>query len=251
MVGAICVVSTGPRRGKGPAPARAGQGRSGSSRRPARRRPARPPVASPTGRRHAAAALPTWTTKGGPESFAARRDIAHRRTVSRMRPLASPAVAGCAATALSGFGPRSGPRTRQTGARAQTAPQAPGVQAGSPDSPPGCPPAARGHPGLPAPGWVPAGARVPRRDRDRTDRPALGIYTQRDPARFRPLAGARLARWQTVQVMLAVPMGAAAGTGRPEQLAALIPQGLRHWPASVTAWPGSPFPGLQLCEAPT
>jgi hypothetical protein len=27
--------------------------------------------------------------------------------------------------------------------------------------------------------------------------------------------------------------------------------GLRRWPASVTAWPVSPFPGLQLCEAPT
>jgi len=35
-----------------------------------------------------------------------------------------------------------------------------------------------------------------------------------------------------VQVVLAVPTGAAAGTG-------------------VTAWPVSPFPGLQLCEAPT
>ena len=57
---------------------------------------------------------------------------------------------------------------------------------------------------------------------------------------------------EPVQVVLAVPAGAAAGSGRPEQPAALTPaQGLRHWPASVPAWPGSPFPGSQLCEAPT
>jgi len=57
---------------------------------------------------------------------------------------------------------------------------------------------------------------------------------------------------EPVQVVLAVPTGAAAGTGRPEQPAALTPaQGLGHWPASVPAWPGSPFPGLQLCKAPT
>jgi len=78
------------------------------------------------------------------------------------------------------------------------------------------------------------------------------VQYQRDPGKVQAVLQERGDTTELVQVVLAVPTDAAAGTGRPEQPAALTPaQGLRHWPASVPAWPGSPFPGSQLCEAPT